>query len=65
MRRGGGWTIAFPAIFPGAHDVPPALAAPIAVATVRQQLALHGPVEVTFACFDRPMLALYEKELAA
>jgi hypothetical protein len=38
---------------------------PIAVATVRQELSRHGPAEVTFACFDLPMLALYEKELAA
>jgi O-acetyl-ADP-ribose deacetylase (regulator of RNase III) len=65
LRQVGGRSIAFPAISTGVYGFPPALAAPIAVATVRQELTLHGPAEVTFACFDMPMLALYEKELAA
>ena len=65
LRAVGGRSIAFPAISTGIYGFPPALAAPIAVATVRQELAVHGPVEVTFACFDAPTLALYEKELAA
>jgi len=35
----------------------------IAVATVREDS--RGEVDVTFACFDRHTLALYEKELGA
>jgi O-acetyl-ADP-ribose deacetylase (regulator of RNase III) len=65
LRQVGGRSIAFPAISTGVYGFPPALAAPIAVAAVRQDLTLHRPAEVTFACFDLPMLALYEKELAA
>ena len=64
LRQVGGRSIAFTAISTGVYGFPPALAAPIAVATVRQALAEHGPAEVTFACFDAPMLALYDKELA-
>ena len=47
------------------YGFPAEQAASIAVATVRQELTLHGPAEVTFACFDLPTLAFYEKELAA
>ena len=65
LRQVGGGSIAFPAISTGIYAFPPALAATIAVATVRRVLAEHGPADVTFACFDAPMLALYEKELAA
>ena len=64
LREAGGRSIAFPAISTGIYGYPPALAAAIAVATVRQELALHGPVDVTFACFDSPTLALYQEELA-
>jgi O-acetyl-ADP-ribose deacetylase (regulator of RNase III) len=65
LRQVRGHSIAFPAISTGVYGFPAGLAASIAVATVRQELTLHGPAEVTFACFDAPMLALYEKELAA
>src|SRR3954469_9169696 len=58
LRQVGGRSIAFPAISTGVYGFPPSLAATIAVATVRQELTLHGPAEVTFACFDAPMLAL-------
>jgi O-acetyl-ADP-ribose deacetylase (regulator of RNase III) len=65
LHQASGRSIAFPAISTGVYGFPSALAASIAVVTVRRSLAEHGPAEVTFACFDTPMLALYEKELAA
>ncbi len=65
LRQVGGRSIAFPAISTGVYGVPPALAAPIAVATVRQEIAAWGDTAVTFACFDVATLALYDKELAA
>ncbi len=40
-------------------------AARVAVRTVREDLAAHGDLDVTFACFDDAMLRLYEKDLAA
>lgn len=65
LRRAGGRSIAFPAISTGIYRYPPDLATPLAVATVRADLAAHGALEVTFACFDAATLALYQKELAA
>ncbi len=65
LRRLGGHSIAFPAISTGIYGYPKDQATKIAVETVRADLAAHGDLEVIFACFDEPMLHLYEKELAA
>jgi len=65
LRGAGGRSIAFPAISTGIYGYPADLATAIAVATVRADIARHGPIEVTFACFGAVMLRLYEKELAA
>jgi O-acetyl-ADP-ribose deacetylase (regulator of RNase III) len=65
LRAVGGRSIAFPAISTGVYRFPPALAATVAVAAVREDLALRGDLDVIFACFDATTLALYEKELAA
>jgi O-acetyl-ADP-ribose deacetylase (regulator of RNase III) len=65
LRRLGGRSIAFPAISAGVYGYPKEAATRIAVQTVREDLAAHGDLDVTFACFDAGMLALYEKELAA
>ena len=65
LRRLGGRSIAFPAISTGIYGFPKEQATRVAVRTVREDLAAHGDdAEVTFACFDAAMLALYEKELA-
>jgi O-acetyl-ADP-ribose deacetylase (regulator of RNase III) len=63
LREAGGRSIAFPAISTGIYGYPPDQATRIAVATVREES--RGLEEVIFACFDQPMLALYEKELGA
>jgi O-acetyl-ADP-ribose deacetylase (regulator of RNase III) len=63
LREAGGSSIAFPAISTGIFGYPAEDATRIAVATVREES--RGGVDVTFACFDRHTLALYEKELGA
>lgn len=63
LRGAGGTSIAFPAISTGVYGYPRAPAAAIAVRTVRDDLAAHGGLDVTFALFDAESLALYEKEL--
>ena len=64
LRRLGGRSIAFPAISTGVYGYPGEQATRIAVRTVRDDLAAHGELDVTFACFGSAMLDLYEKELA-
>lgn len=64
LRRLSGHSIAFPAISTGIYGYPKDQATRIAVETVRADLAAHGDLDVTFACFDDDMLRLYEKELA-
>jgi O-acetyl-ADP-ribose deacetylase (regulator of RNase III) len=63
LREAGGRSIAFPAISTGIYGYPAGEATRIAVATVREEH--RAGIEVIFACFDRPMLDLYEKELGA
>jgi O-acetyl-ADP-ribose deacetylase (regulator of RNase III) len=62
-------TIAFPCISTGAYGYPPELAAPTALAAVREALRserIGGVVrEVIFCCFGARDLALYEQLLAA
>lgn len=65
LREAGGRSIAFPAISTGIFGYPLAGATHIAVATIRDDLARHGDLDVTFACFDQHTLANYIKELAA
>ncbi len=65
LREAAGRSIAFPAISTGIFGYPPAEAARIAVGAVRDGLATKGALDVTFCCFDQPMLDLYDKELAA
>jgi len=58
-------SIAFPAISCGVYGYPPALAVPIAVGAVLAWQAEHEqPQQVTFACFDAAMAALYRQVLA-
>jgi len=58
-------SIAFPAISTGAYGYPKDAAAEIAVATVRDSLAMReSRIEVLFCCFDRETLALYHKLLS-
>lgn len=63
LREVGGRSIAFPAISTGIYGFPRDAATRIAVATVREDLAAHGDLDVTFACFDAATAALYRREL--
>lgn len=64
-REIGARTIAFPAISCGVYGFPIALAAPIAVATLRGECAEHtGIDEVIFVCFSEADARVYEKELS-
>lgn len=57
--------IAFPAISCGIYGFPASQAARIAVATVIDALpSVAGVSRIVFACFDQPMLRLYEAEFA-
>ncbi len=57
-------TIAFPSISTGIYGYPISLAAAVAVATVREALALGSSVtEVTFACFSDEDLEVYRRVL--
>jgi O-acetyl-ADP-ribose deacetylase len=58
-------SIAFPAISTGVYSFPPDRAARIAVDTVRLHLAASGVHTVTFICFSRETLDIYNKLLAA
>jgi O-acetyl-ADP-ribose deacetylase len=63
-RELGCRSVAFPAISTGVYGYPLELAAPVAVATVREALA--PPVElVRFALFNDDALAAFERALAA
>jgi O-acetyl-ADP-ribose deacetylase (regulator of RNase III) len=59
-------SLAFPAISCGAYGYPAELAVPVAVREVLVWQAEHAqPQQVTFACFDAAMAALYRQALAA
>ncbi len=58
-------SVAFPAISCGAYGYPIHLAAPIAVATVRQFARLDALARVLFACASADTLAAYTAALAA
>ena len=62
----GAASIAFPSISTGIYGYPMELAAPVAVATVREALAaIQGFREVIFCCFSKADLAVYERVLAS
>ena len=62
----GAASIAFPSISTGIYGYPMELAAPVAVATVREALAaIQGFREVIFCCFSKADLAVYEQVLAS
>lgn len=63
LREAGLASIAFPAISTGIYGYPAREAARVAVRTVREDLAAHGELDVTFACFDRATYDLYVTEL--
>jgi len=63
LRGKGLSSIAFPAISTGIYGYPPDQAVRVAVRTVRDDLAAHGDLDVTFACFDRATYELYRNEL--
>lgn len=65
LRAAGGRSIAFPAISTGIFGYPLTAATRVAVATVREDIAAHGDLDVIFACFDQPTRDIYEKELGA
>lgn len=59
-------SVAFPSISTGAFGYPIELAAPLAVATVREELCSDQalrPCDVTFVCFSADDLAVYEEAL--
>lgn len=59
-------SVAFPAISCGVYGYPAELAVPLAVFTVRDALPHFPNIErVEFVCFDAPMLARYQAELAS
>ena len=62
----GAASIAFPSISTGIYGYPMELAAPVAVATVREALvANQGFREVIFCCFSKADLAVYERVLTS
>ncbi|HEX4676543.1 MAG TPA: O-acetyl-ADP-ribose deacetylase [Steroidobacteraceae bacterium] len=61
----GSVSIAFPSISTGVYGYPKELAAPVAVATVREALLeLPSIREVIFCCFSKGDLAVYQRILA-
>ena len=64
-RENGVRTIAFPAISTGAYGYPAEAAAEVAVNTVREFPRETGSdLDVTFCCFSKADLAVYERWLA-
>ncbi|MGE3775266.1 MAG: O-acetyl-ADP-ribose deacetylase [Gammaproteobacteria bacterium] len=65
-REAGAGRVAFPSISTGVYGYPIALAAPLAIATVRAACAaFEGVEEVLFCCFSAADLAVYRAALAA
>jgi O-acetyl-ADP-ribose deacetylase (regulator of RNase III) len=56
-------TIAFPAISCGVYGYPAALAARVAVATLRDELARDSSIDVCLCCFSDSMRATYQHAL--
>jgi O-acetyl-ADP-ribose deacetylase (regulator of RNase III) len=58
-------SVAFPSISTGVFGYPIALAAPIAISTVRSVVERYEGLEITFCCFSREDLAVYQRILEA
>ncbi|HVC15896.1 MAG TPA: O-acetyl-ADP-ribose deacetylase [Rhodanobacter sp.] len=58
-------SIAFPAISCGVYGYPPALAAEVAVATLRDELARSASIDVRLCCFSETMHAIWQLALNA
>jgi O-acetyl-ADP-ribose deacetylase len=59
-------SVAFPSISTGVYGYPAREAAMVAIEAVREKLALlPSPIEVTFCCFSKEDLEIYESLLAA
>ena len=56
-------SIAFPAISCGVYGYPPQQAARVAVASLREVLAIHPAMEVQLCCFDERMAAIWRAAL--
>ncbi|TAM61975.1 MAG: O-acetyl-ADP-ribose deacetylase [Rhodanobacter sp.] len=58
-------SIAFPAISCGVYGYPPALAAEVAIATLRDELARSASIDVRLCCFSEAMHAIWQQALIA
>jgi O-acetyl-ADP-ribose deacetylase (regulator of RNase III) len=58
-------SIAFPAISCGIYGYPPGLAAPVAVAALREELAAGGEMEVRLCCLGEATAAAFRQALSA
>jgi len=56
-------SIAFPAISCGVYGYPPEQAARVAIASLREVLAIHPAMEVQLCCFDERMAATWRAAL--
>ena len=56
-------SIAFPAISCGVYGYPPDRAASVAVATLRDVLAMHPTLDVQLCCFDDRMAVIWQRAL--
>ena len=56
-------SIAFPAISCGVYGYPPEQAARVAIASLREVLAIHPGMEVQLCCFDERMAAIWRAAL--
>ena len=65
LRRQRLHTIAFPAISCGIYGYPAAQAAHVAMATLRDELAGDGAIDVTLCCFSDGMRAIFQHALSA
>ncbi|MBD8897461.1 O-acetyl-ADP-ribose deacetylase [Rhodanobacter sp. DHG33] len=57
--------IAFPAISCGAYGYPAALAAAVAIATLREALADDPSLDIVLCCYSEPMRAVFQHALNA
>ncbi len=58
-------TIAFPAISCGVYGYPAALAAAVAVGTLREELAEDASIDVQLCCFDESMRVIFQRAFNA
>jgi O-acetyl-ADP-ribose deacetylase (regulator of RNase III) len=65
LRERGLHRIAFPAISCGVYGYPAELAAPVAVAALREELAHDASVDVLLCCYSQAMQAIFQRALNA